>query len=155
VVKRAKICLLEMQQISIFQNGGAMLNNNKTLLDAPVPCPVPTITSATTSAPAPVLSLAPTTVTTAVSTTVPIVSTQAAPPPPIYTQSNMQQQQQYQQQQQQQFQQLQQLPEPLIPLSQPIDTKQEIVENYLNSLPPPATQENLNLTNGNRYLIFH
>jgi len=136
---------------SSLPNGGAMLNNNKTLMDAPVPqpCTVTTTTPCTTSAPAPVPTLAPTTVTTAISTTDPIVSTQAAPPPPIYTQSNMQQQQQFQQQQQQQFQQLQQLPEPLIPLSQPIDTKQEIVENYLNSLPPPATQENLNLTNGN------
>ena len=27
------------------------------------------------------------------------------------------------------------LPEPMLPSTQPVDTKQEIVENYLNSLP--------------------
>ena len=58
-----------------------------------------------------------------------------------------------QQQQQQPFQPtlptLPQLPEPLIPLSGPIDTKQEIVENYLNSL-PPVTQGGINLSNGSR-----
>merc|ERR1711923_609060 len=47
---------------------------------------------------------------------------------------------------------LPQLPEPLIPLSHPIDTKQEIVENYLNSLPPPATN-GINLSNGSRMPI--
>ena len=47
---------------------------------------------------------------------------------------------------------LPQLPEPLIPMSHPIDTKQEIVENYLNSLPPPATN-GINLSNGSRMPI--
>ena len=46
---------------------------------------------------------------------------------------------------------LPQLPEPLIPLSHPIDTKQEIVENYLNSLPPAGAQNGgMNLSNGSR-----
>ena len=46
---------------------------------------------------------------------------------------------------------LPQLPEPLIPLSHPIDTKQEIVENYLNSLPPAGAQNGgINLSNGSR-----
>ena len=37
------------------------------------------------------------------------------------------------------------LPEPMLPTTQPVDTKQEIVENYLNSLPqnmPSASQGN-------------
>ena len=46
---------------------------------------------------------------------------------------------------------LPQLPEPLIPLSHPIDTKQEIVENYLNSL-PPVSQGGINLSNGSRFV---
>ena len=49
---------------------------------------------------------------------------------------------------------LPQLPEPLIPLSHPIDTKQEIVENYLNSLPPPAQNGGINISNGSRYVII-
>ena len=59
----------------------------------------------------------------------------------------------HQQQHQQPFQPtlatLPQLPEPLIPMSGAIDSKQEIVENYLNSL-PPVTNGGLNGINGGR-----
>ena len=37
------------------------------------------------------------------------------------------------------------LPEPMLPSTQPVDTKQEIVENYLNSLP-----QNLPTSTANR-----
>ena len=37
------------------------------------------------------------------------------------------------------------LPEPMLPSAQPVDTKQEIVENYLNSLP-----QNLPTSTANR-----
>ena len=54
------------------------------------------------------------------------------------------------------------LPEPMLPSTQPVDTKQEIVENYLNSLPqnlPTSTANRMGHFMNNRcfpdFLSFH
>ena len=48
------------------------------------------------------------------------------------------------------------LPEPMLPSAQPVDTKQEIVENYLNSLPqnlPTSTANRMGHFMNNRFLL--
>ena len=48
------------------------------------------------------------------------------------------------------------LPEPMLPSTQPVDTKQEIVENYLNSLPqnlPTSTANRMGHFMNNRFLL--
>ena len=184
-------------------------NDNKTLMDAPVPSPVTSVAPVTTDA---AVTSEQVTTTTTTTTTAAAVSSECVlsngepAAAPVYTQSHngsiphsqqkppsiagtvkppslsqhggqppsltqgqkppsltqgqkppsipgSKQGSFINQQQQQPFQPtlatLPQLPEPLIPMSHPIDTKQEIVENYLNSL-PPVTQGGLNGINGGR-----
>ena len=48
------------------------------------------------------------------------------------------------------------LPEPMLPTTQPVDTKQEIVENYLNSLPqnlPTSTANRMGHFMNNRFFL--
>lgn len=76
-------------------------NNNKAILDAPIPPTVVPVTATPLTA-VPITTSAPVVVTTAVT-----------------------------------------LPAPLLPANQAQENKQEIVENYLNSLPPPVTINNI------------
>ena len=78
-----------------------MLNNNKAILDAPIPPTVVPVTATPLTA-VPITTSAPVVVTSAVT-----------------------------------------LPAPLLPANQAQENKQEIVENYLNSLPPPVTINNI------------
>jgi hypothetical protein len=84
-----------------------------------------------------------------------ILAPKTASIPPASVHASVQGSGQLLQQPMQQSMQQPLLPEPMLPSSQPVDTKQEIVENYLNSLPqnlPPASSGGHHFM-GNRYLI--